>query len=300
MQLAFSGLKWFYVALVPSVILLSDWLRALRWKYFLAPIQDVGTGDLFSALIIGYGANACLPAHLGEFLRAFVLGKKTGIKASAAFATIVTERILDMFSLLAIMLAAIFIYPFPSWIKESGWIMFAVTGVLLAFVVLLKKSTTRTMGWIHALLKPFPESFGHRIENLIRAFLAGLVRLKRPVHYPLVFVLTVVIWSCYTAAFWFGFQAFGFRMPWTAPLVMLVITTIGIVVPSSPGYIGTYHYLCQLGLVLFGIDKSPALAFAFVYHALNVVPFFLLGLAFAWKEGISLIGTKTSTFGTEP
>jgi uncharacterized protein (TIRG00374 family) len=296
---AFSGLKWSYAVLVFLVILLSDWLRALRWRYFLAPIQEVDTGSLFSALIIGYGANTCLPAHLGEFLRAFVLGKKTGIKASAAFATIVTERILDMFSLLAIMLAAIFIYPFPAWIKKSGWIMFAGTLVLLAFVVLLKKRSGRTLGWIHALLKPFPQSFGRRIENLIGAFLAGLVRFKHSSHYPIVFVQTVLIWSCYTMAFWFGFQAFGFRMPWTAPLVLLVITTIGIVVPSSPGYVGTYHLLCQLGLGLYGIAKSPALAFAIVQHALNIVPFFLLGLVFAWKEGINLIGTRTSISETE-
>jgi uncharacterized protein (TIRG00374 family) len=291
MKQAFSGLRWFYVVLIPLVVLLSDWLRALRWKYFLAPITDAGVGSLFSALIIGYGANACLPAHLGEFLRAFVIGRKCGIKASAAFATIVTERILDMLSLLAIMLAAIFIYPFPAWVKKSGIIMFAATLLLFAFVVFMKKNKDRTFRWIRFLLSPFPPRFGRRVENLIEAFLAGLVRFKHPGHYPVVGFLTAAIWFCYIAAFWFGFRAFGFRLPPTAPLVLMVVTTISIVVPSSPGYVGTYHLLCQLGLGMFGVAKSPALAFAIVQHALNVVPFFLLGLVFAWKEGVSLVGT---------
>jgi len=291
---AFIGVRWYYAMMITVVVLFSDWVRAVRWKYFLAPIKTIDTGSLFSALIIGYAANACLPAHLGEFLRAYVIGKKHKFPASAAFATIVTERILDMFSLLALMLFAIAIYPFPGWVKKSGWIMFAGTLLLFLFMVLLKKRTTGTLGFVRTVLKPFPERFHFRIEKLLTTFLTGFVSFKHPSHYAIVAVQSLVLWMCYAGAFWFGFRAFGFQLPWTAPFVLLVITTIGIVVPSSPGYVGTYHFLCQIGLGLFGVPKSPALAFAFVHHALNIVPFFLLGLFFAWKEGVSLIRTDAS------
>jgi glycosyltransferase 2 family protein len=294
---AFRGIRWIYAVMITAVVLLSDWLRAVRWRYFLAPIKKVDTGSLFSALIIGYAANACLPAHLGELLRAYVIGRKRQLPASAAFATILTERVIDMFSLLALMLFCILIYPFPGWVRKSGWLMFFATAGLFLFIVLLKKKTDKTLGFVRTVMRPFPKKTGDRVEALLTTFLTGFVGLKRKSHYAAVALLSPVIWMCYVSAFWFGFQAFGFRLPWTAPFVLLVITTIGIVVPSSPGYIGTYHLLCQMGLGLYGVAKSPALAFAFVHHGLNIIPFFLLGLAFAWKEGVSLTRTETSIEG---
>jgi uncharacterized protein (TIRG00374 family) len=291
---AFIGLNWFYAGMITVVIVFSHWIRAMRWRYLLAPIRWVGVGRLFSALIIGYAANTCLPAHLGEFLRAYVLGKKRSIPASAAFATIVTERLLDMFSLIILMLIAIAVYPFPAWIKKSGWIMAGATLTLFLFMVLLKKETGKTLGLFRLLLKPFPHKVYQRVEKLLTVFLTGFVRLKRPSHYLWVGLYTVGIWLCYSASFWFGLKAFGFQLPWIAPFVMLVVTTISIVVPSSPGYVGTYHYLCQLGLGLLGIPKGPALAFAFVVHAMNIIPVFLIGLVFAWKEGVSLTQSDAS------
>jgi uncharacterized membrane protein YbhN (UPF0104 family) len=70
--------------------------------------------------------------------------------------------------------------------------------------------------------------------------------------------------------------------------VVLVITTISIVVPSSPGYVGTYHYLAVLSLSLFAVDKSTALSFAVVAHATAVLTVTVVGMACAWKEGVSL------------
>lgn len=291
---AFVGLNWFDACMVTVVLFFSHWSRALRWRYLLAPIQTVKAGTLFSALLIGYAANTCLPAHLGEFLRAYIIGKKRSVPASAVFATIVTERILDMASLLVLTLIAILIYPAPVWVKKSGAIMCAGTILLFLFMFFLKKRTTTTLNLVRFLMRPFPEKAARRVENLLSTFLTGIIPLKQPGHYWMVALYTLLIWAGYTGSIWFGLQAFGFSLPWIAPFILLVITTISVVVPSSPGYVGTYHYLCQLGLGLFGIAKSPALAFAFVLHAMNIVPFFLLGLILAWKEGVSLVRTDTS------
>jgi len=300
MRRAFAGIRWFYASMITVLILISHWLRAIRWRYFLAPIRTIDTGGLFTALIIGYAANTILPAHLGEILRAYVIGKKRDLPASAVFATIVTERILDMLSLLGLILFALFIYPFPESIKKSAWILFLGTMLLLAFMVVLKKRSDKTLGWIRSVLKPLPQKGRDRVDGLLRTFLSGLVRFRRPSHYAIVAALTAAIWLCYGTAFWFGFRAFQFDLPWTAPLVLLVITTIGIIIPSSPGYVGTYHWLCQFGLGLYDVPKSPALAFAIVLHGLNILPVFLLGLVLAWKEGISLIRNRDPLQTNQP
>ena len=105
-------------------------------------------------------------------------------------------------------------------------------------------------------------------------------------------MLSIAIWFCYGMAFQMGFYAFDFvriyALPWMAALVLLVITTISVLVPSSPGYVGTYHYLCQLSLGLFAVPESPALTFAFVLHGINFLPILIVGLILISAEGMSV------------
>lgn len=285
---AFKEIKFVYIVLIIGVILFQDWLRALRWQYFLLPIKKVNIGNLFSALIIGYSANTIFPAHLGEFLRAYVVGKKQKIPASSAFASIVTERIVDMFSFLLLMILTLIFFPFPDWVQKSGYIMFISTALLLLFLFLLKRNTEKTLHLVQLIFKPMPERLTHKILAMLQYFLKGFVGVGSWLNYSIIFLTSIFIWTCYVLVFVIGFAAFDFDLSWLAALVVLVITTISVVVPSSPGYVGTYHWLCQIALGLFGVSESPALAFAFVIHGANMIPFFILGVLLAWREGIHI------------
>jgi hypothetical protein len=52
--------------------------------------------------------------------------------------------------------------------------------------------------------------------------------------------------------------------------------------------VGTFHYLCQLALGLFGVPAAPALSYATVAHAVCFLPVFVVGLALANYEGMSV------------
>jgi uncharacterized protein (TIRG00374 family) len=283
-----------YVYFIPAigVIFLSHYLRAFRWRFLLDPVKRVDTFSLFSALIIGYMANVFMPAHLGEFLRAYVLSRKRQLAMSTTFATIVIERIIDVFSLLVLMVVTILVYPFPAWVTKSGYIMFAATVGLFVFVVLLKRNTEAVLRVLRFCLKPFPDRWEQKLEEVLLTFVGGVVPLKRRMDYVTVSVLSLLIWACYGGAFFFSFYAFDFvatyHLPWTASLVLLVITTVSIVVPSSPGYVGTYHYLCQVALGMFSVPAGPALSFAIAVHAINFLPVFIVGLFFARHEGMAI------------
>ena len=79
-----------YIYLIPAVmfVALTFLFRAMRWRYLVSSIKDVKTTHLFSPLMIGFMGNV-LPARAGEFIRAYLLGKKENISFSASFATIV-------------------------------------------------------------------------------------------------------------------------------------------------------------------------------------------------------------------
>lgn len=292
MLLALGRANYWYLLPVLAVIALSLVLRSLRWQYLLAPLQKVKIGGLFTSLTIGYMANTFLPAHLGEFVRAWHLQKKTGIAASSVFATIVMERLIDVFSLLLLLAVSLMVFPFPGWVRKSGGGMLALVVALSVLLLGMKKYQLKTMALSARLLRLLPASMAVKIKGLLEQFLNGVMALKRPAHYLAVGTLSLLIWVCYALTIQLLFLAFAFvgryQLPWSAALVVTVVTTISVVVPSSPGYVGSFHYLCQLALGLFAIPKGPALSYAIVLHAVSVYPLFFLGLFFLTREKLSL------------
>jgi uncharacterized protein (TIRG00374 family) len=283
-----------YLCLLPviAIVFLSHLLRAFRWRYLLDPIRRLDTGSLFSSLLIGYAANVVTPAHLGEILRGYVLGKKRDLPLSAVLATIVMERIIDVFSLLGLMVIAIFVHPFPEWVVRSGYIMFAGTAGLLLLLILLKKSQSFTRAFLRQAHKILPERIARQLDIITERFISGIVPLKKGRDYITVSLLSLGVWGCYGLVFQLSLHAFGFveayRLGWHVSLILLVITCVAVVVPSSPGYIGPYHYLCQIALAMFAVPPGPALSYATVVHALSFLPVLLVGSALANYEGMSL------------
>ena len=285
---------WIFIPTV-FMTLIAHWLRGMRWQLFLKSIKKVSVWSLFSATMIGYMGNTVLPAHLGEVFRANVVGNREGIPTSSVLATLVIERIIDVLTLLVIMVVAVFIYPFPDWVTKSGYIMFALTLALFAFLVLLKRQNRFTLGVLRIALKLFPKFIARKIEELLQAFIKGINGLDRKRDYFSMFLLSLMIWGCYWLALHLLFYSFNlievYHVNTVSSVVLLVITTISIVVPSSPGYVGTYHYLCQLSLALFGVPRSVGLSFAIVAHGLSILPTALIGFIFVWKEGIDRLKT---------
>lgn len=283
-----------YRYLVPILFILfaSHYLRALRWRFFLDPLARLDTGSLFSALMVGYAANLVVPAHLGEIVRAHVLSRKRPVSMGCAFATIVMERIIDVFSLLILLALSMMIHPFPKWVVTSGHAMLGGAVLLFSALILSKKYEQKTFKALRFVMKPLPAKFSERVALWMSLFLGGIVPLKRRQDYPVVGILSAAIWACYGLTFHLCLYAFDFvqtyNLVWYVALVLLVITTISVVVPSSPGYVGAFHYLCQLSLGLFGVPAAPALSYATVAHAVCFLPVFVVGLALANYEGMSV------------
>lgn len=300
---AFTRVNYWFVLLAVPVIFFSHFLRALRWRYLMDRIKRVDVASLFSALLIGYMANILMPAHLGELLRAYVLGKKREVSASSTFATIVVERIIDVFALLLLMVFAILVYPFPEWINKAGYAMLVGTVGLFVFLILLKKYFAFFERFLNLFLRPLPKKLQERLVRGIERFVLGIVPLRSGWDYPVVAVLSVVIWACYGFIIHLVLYAFDFvtlyHLPWSTSLIVLVVTTIGIVVPSSPGYVGTYHWLCQISLAMFGVPAGPALSFAILTHGVSFLPVLIVGLILAYYEGVEIfrVQDKADTSG---
>jgi hypothetical protein len=191
------------------------------------------------------------------------------------------------------MVLAVLIYPFPAWVRHAGYIMLVGTVGLFLFLILLKTSYVRVRGPLGVLIRPLPAHLQEKLWDLLERFVAGIVPLNSRADYGIVVILSVLIWFCYGFIFHLTLLAFDFyplyQLPWLTSLILLVITTIGVVVPSSPGYVGTYHYLCQVSLALFGVPGGPALSFAAAVHAISFVPVLIAGIILSYYEGLGFL-----------
>src|SRR5687768_2668673 len=101
MASARADLIWLTIGLTA----LTYVVRAERWKYLLEPLGPTRFRTVFRTTVIGFAASAVLPARAGEVIRPYLLARQEGLKATAAFATILVERILDLVAVLLLLLA---------------------------------------------------------------------------------------------------------------------------------------------------------------------------------------------------
>jgi len=285
-----------YLYLIPAILLslLTMWLRALRWRYLLEPIKRVSNHSLFSAVMIGFMANNVLPVRMGEFVRAYAIGKKENLSKTLSFATIVVERILDGFTLLAFLLVMVIFFPFPDWAKKAGVLAFAFYLLVIVFLFLLKKHRENMFRFLNYILSPVSEHITQKVSQLLESFIAGLDVLKGKRQIALILFYSVSIWIVYGILTHLLFMAFNFTLPAYAPFLLIVVVTFGAMIPSSPGFIGTFQFFCVTGLAFLGVKESDALGFSLVCHASQYFPVTFLGLFYLWKDNMSLKEIKES------
>ncbi len=281
-----------YIWLIPALaaMMVSVWLRAIRWRYFLHGTKDVATHRLFAVTMIGYMANNVLPLRVGELVRAYALGSTERIPVATVFSTVVVERILDLLSLVILLGFTLLFYPFPGWVRQLGFFAFLGITAVTLWCFFLARQSQRATNILHRLTSLFPERFREKIVETTRAFLEGLAIFRRTEHYGIVIFYTLAMWILYASIIYFSFLAFDFvrtyDLPSVASLVVLVMVSIGISIPSSPGFVGTYDLLAQQSLALFGVPSSEALGYAVVLHLVNYIPLTAIGLFYAVKLNI--------------
>lgn len=294
---ALAGANYWW--LLPNIALVTFAMhqRAFRWKFMLNPIKDVPFSKLLSATCIGFMANNVLPLRLGEFARAYSLSyQDRDITKSASLATIFIERmVFDLVVLLAIFGLVVYGSHLPLQDAMAGGALIAIIIALvgIAFVTVLTLKPERS-GLVMTKLFPFLSAgTKDQVVHTVLKFSKGLEFIKRPRDLAMVSILTVILWFFMGVSNWFVFRAFGFdaapyNVPLSASFVLLVVVSVSILVPSSPGFVGVYHAGTVWTLLAYGIDREHALSFAIVLHAAQYIPITIMGFYYLRKSHLSL------------
>lgn len=279
---------WWLVAMV-VVILATAVLRAWRWVVLLRPVApQVTVMDATLALTICYSVNLVSPIpRAGEAARALSLRWARGASVSAVVGTIVVERVIDMLWLIVFIAASAALLPgqieqaFPQMRPAATLALILCAGALVGMVV-VSAYQDRGVAFVRRLLGHASPRLADTIADLLARFIHGLAALRSPSAYAEILVSSLLLNLGYMLITWLSFAAFGFHeAPWNlgieAALVVMAISSVGVVVPT-PGGIGSYHFFYGNSLSrLFAIPAAPAMACATLVHAVSNLTYFVVG-----------------------
>jgi uncharacterized protein (TIRG00374 family) len=287
------SLNVLYIVPAMAMYFLGVWLRAMRWRRILEPVGDVPTVRLNAVELIGFGVNNVMPVRAGELVRAWLLMRSHGVRPAATIGSIVVERILDGLFLCLILLVGLLSMPLDEWLRQGVVLAAAVFGIGTLGVVIAALAPRFVLWLIGLVLRPV----GPRAKDLLlghaTAFLNGFSALGKGPTLASVLVLTVAGWMSEASVYWFLLMGFSLPVGLGGAALGMSAANLATIIPSSPGYVGTFHWPLQSVLTSgYGIHQAEAAAYAIVAHAVLVLPIAALGIGLLAREGVSITAVQ--------
>lgn len=255
-----------------ALLLLADLgLRAVRWRLLLASERRLRLSHLFGASNVGYLVNNILPLRLGEVARVLVVDEVERTGKIRAAASVAVERGIDLIAMVCLVMLLLPFVDEPSWARGPVIVLGALLLAGFCIIAVLARAHASADAFWRRWLRRTP-AVGARAEALVGQVLEGFEPLLRPQVFVPVAALTAVIWACAALSFFMVMRAFSLPGGFAAAALVLGATTLGMVVPSSPGYVGVFHAIAVTTLTeVFGVPHAEALSYAFAQHALIVL-----------------------------
>jgi len=286
---ALAAAHYLYVLPMLIVCIWSLYIRAQRWRVLLRPVGNPAMRTLVAATNIGFMANMVLPLRMGEVIRPVLLSRKEREPLGGILATIVLERIFDLFTILFLFGISAGTVSVSEAVRQWGYRLFGVAMTVaagVAFVRWQEALALRLLGW---LLGPLPPRFAQPIEEFCRGFVRALEILDSPLTFLQVLGWSVYLWLVISSTYAFGVLAFDLHVPLAVGSVaIMAVIAIAVSAPSAPGFIGAFQLGCTLGLAIFGVSQSQAIAYSIVLHLTQFVGTVAAGLYSLTREGMSL------------
>lgn len=233
--------------------------RVSRWRLLLHNVKTLSFKSVGIALIIGYAANNIFPARLGELFRADFAGRRYRLSRSAVMGSIVVERVLDgLIVVLCLVIGRLFVSEQAVLNSLTAISAILFIGIFCAIWLLSRKSG---QVWERRL----PPTIARKIQDFRQGVSAVQGDMGRVVN------LCVIIWFLEGMMIWSVLKAVGISLGWQQMLLLLGVVSLSSLIPSAPGFVGTYQFAFAWTVSLFSYEPARGVA------AATAVQIFLLG-----------------------
>lgn len=284
------NLIYLFLSLLSSIAFVA--LKALRWKLMVAPQKTISVYRSLTLYSAGQVLNVLMPALTGQLGRMLLFAKKEGLRKTFVFSTIVLEILFDAITLVLFLLLTSLAFVFPDEYRSLSWIVAGITLLMLAglYVMLHYSRTLEDIG--RRCFRERRPGLYIGLKKFIRSFCKGIELLRSSQHLAGSLSLSMVFWATHMMVVYFLFEAFGFGLPLAAAAAVMIINTIALMVPITPGNAGTFEIAVSTSLMAFSVGRSDAVMFALALHIIDIIPMWAFGLAFLRSERMSLKAIK--------
>jgi glycosyltransferase 2 family protein len=251
-------------------------LRGLRWSMLLRGAGAVvRVIDATEIIFISWLVNCLVPAKLGDIYRAYLLKINSTVSLSRTFGTVFMERVLDLFAIVTLALAAGFV-SFREGMTPAVRIVFVI-GLAVVFVLLIGLLTMRNFGRRLIYRLPFP----HTVRDLYDRFEEGVFGAIALRHLPALVIITGLIWATEGLRVYFVIQALGFsdvHLGVSGAFFVALAGSLLTAVPLTPAGLGIVELgVAGLLTVVYGVSPTEAGAIILVDRAISVLSVIVLG-----------------------
>ncbi|MBE1445667.1 lysylphosphatidylglycerol synthase transmembrane domain-containing protein [Paenibacillus sp. OAS669] len=269
----FKHINYFWLVLTIFTIILSMVIRTKVWSYLVHTNNFSDIRKLFYTLMFGYAVNNVLPARLGDISRIYVCWKELKISRSLTIVSLMIEKLMDMIWLFVLLFTIIVFMRSYTELFYNNSIIFMI--VFIVFMICLSVIYICRNIIINFIKNKFIE------KKIIVAFINKINEIINSIPNKRIIVkalfLHLFTWVSSLLAVWFSTKAFGLIVTPMVALLILVLTNLGMLIPSTPGAIGIYHYLTYIALTIFNIDSSVASTFAIFLHLIQYLTVVVVG-----------------------
>jgi len=251
-------------------------LRGYRWKRLLGETGFViGLRDSVEILYLSWFVNCVVPAKLGDVYRAYLLKMNSAASLSRTFGTVFIERILDIFAIAILGLAAGF-WSFRTGMPEAIRLVFIV-GIVVVIVAAIGLFTMRNFGRRILQRLPLP----HTVLELYDRFEEGVFGAVGLKHLPILAMLTGLIWLTEGLRLYIVVLALGFpdvELGLSGAIFVALIGSLLTAIPLSPAGLG----FAQAGVigvltVAYGVPLAEATAITILDWVISVLSIIVFG-----------------------
>jgi glycosyltransferase 2 family protein len=280
------GANPIYILPAIGIYFAGVWLRAARWRLLMAPFAVVRTERLFRIILIGFAVNNVLPLRLGELVRTYLLRQSHGVPIASTLATVLIERLLDVFALCGILTVVLLFGEPRGWLLAASGTAATITGAGIAGLLIVLVVPRNLLERLFEIGVGIASRLHRRLGNLAASIVDGLRVLEDGRAVLAIVPLSILCWAAELGLYYFLAQSLDLNAGLLGLAAGMVIANLATVLPSPPGYVGTFDIALQGTLTeSFGVPEVTAGAYTLLAHAVLLIPVVIVGLVLlSWED----------------
>jgi len=257
--------------------------RVWRWYFLLKKHnKDLKIAACFLPYLSAFALNNILPFRLGDIARITLFNQQLGAGYAAITSSLLIERIIDFISLLLIFSVCTFFLsisiPQHNEVFEYIFVIAISAMICILFFLAFPIAIAQLLLRIDVCLQKWHMEKVSRAVYFVRKTAEGIYLHNNFRSLLALFGISVCIWIAEATIFWLVAQSMGMKQQAASSFFVMSLSTFSTLLPSTPGYIGTFHYLCRLALEWVGVVTDFAIVYALLVHAVIVLPITLVGI----------------------